>query len=184
MRLAVVLLLVALAVAGGVWWWAARGAHRPGSLAWRAVDRDLAARFSDVPTTTTAALAARLADSTVTPVLLDARTEAEYAVSHLPGAHRVDPDASPAELADALEGIDRERPIVVYCSVGVRSGAVARRLRTAGFARVENLAGSIFRWANEGRPLVRAGRATGAVHPYDAVWGRLLDPDHRAPLPD
>jgi rhodanese-related sulfurtransferase len=184
MRLALVLLVVAVVVAGGVWWWAGRAAHRPGSLAWRAVDRDLATRFSDVPTTTTAALAAQLADSTVAPLLLDARTEAEYAVSHLPGAHRVDPDASPAELADALEGIDRQRPIVVYCSVGVRSGAVARRLQSAGFGRVENLAGSIFRWANEGRPLVRDGRAAVAVHPYDAVWGRLLAPEHRAEVAD
>ncbi|PAP78867.1 hypothetical protein BSZ37_19095 [Rubrivirga marina] len=163
-----------------MWLWAGRAAHRPGSLAWRAVDRDLAARFADVPTTTTAALAAHLADSTVAPVLLDARTEAEYAVSHLPGAHRVDPDASAAELADALDGIDRQRSVVVYCSVGVRSGAVARRLQSAGFEHVENLAGSIFRWANEGRPLVRDGHPVEEVHPYDAVWGRLLDPGRRA----
>ena len=72
---------------------------------------------------------------------------------------------------------------MVYCSVGVRSAGVARRLRAAGFAEVENLEGSVFRWANEGRPLVAAGgAATDVVHPYDAAWGRLLRPERRADL--
>ena len=59
----------------------------------------------------------------------------------------------------------------------------AARLREAGFAHVENLRGSIFEWANEGRPVVRDGREVEAVHPYDAVWGRLLAPERRADLP-
>ena len=113
-------------------------------------------------------------------VLLDARGPDEYAVSHLPGARRVDPDADAAALGSALADVDRRRPVVVYCSVGARSAAVARRLRKAGFERVENLRGSIFRWANEGRPVVRDGEVVGEVHPFDAVWGRLLDPEHRA----
>ena len=41
----------------------------------------------------------------------------------------------------------------------------------------------IFEWANEGRPVVRDGREVEAVHPYDAVWGRLLAPERRADLP-
>lgn len=179
MRLALVLLLAA--VAAGAAWFALGRPHRPDSLAWRAVARDLDARFADVPTTTTAALAARLADSTgPPPLLLDARTEVEYAVSHLPGARRVDPDAEAADLAASLADVDRKRPVVVYCSVGVRSAGVARRLREAGFERVENLEGSIFRWAGEGRPVVRDGEPVDEVHPYDAVWGRLLAPEHRA----
>ena len=180
MRVAVPLLLALAVAAGAAWWWAGRSAHRPGSAAWRAVERDLAARFPDVPTTTPAALAARLADPMAAPVLLDARTAEEYAVSHLPGARRVAPDATAAELADALADVDRQRPVVVYCAVGVRSAGVARRLRDAGFGHVENLEGSIFRWANEGRPLVREGRSVREVHPYDAVWGRLLAPERRA----
>ncbi len=45
---------------------------------------------------------------------------------------------------------------------------------------MQNLKGSIFQWANEGRPVVRDGEPVREVHPYDAVWGRLLDRDLRA----
>ena len=145
------------------------------------MDRDLSARYPGLPTTTPERLAERLGTPEA-PVLLDARQPAEYAVSHLPGARRVDPDATAAELAEALGDVDRQREVVVYCSVGVRSGAVAERLREAGFEDVENLRGSIFRWANQGRPLVRDGQPVEVVHPYNAVWGRLLDPSRRADL--
>ena len=176
----VVLALAVLSAAGLAVYLVLGAPYRPGSLAWRAVGRDLDARFSDVPTTTTAALAAEVERGTA-PVLLDARAPAEYAVSHLPGARRVDPDASVQDLAAVLADVDRQRPVVVYCSVGVRSAGVARRLREAGFARVENLEGSVFAWANEGRPLVTAsGAPAETVHPYDAVWGRLLRPERRA----
>ena len=182
MRTALALLALVAVAAGGLWWWTSR-AHRSGSAAWQAVDRELAARYDDVPTTTPAALAARL-DAGDAPLLLDARTAEEYAVSHLPGARRVDPDATAAELADALADVDRQRPVVVYCAVGVRSAKVARRLGEAGFGEVANLEGSIFRWANEGRPVVRDGREVTEVHPYDAVWGRLLAPERRAEVAD
>ena len=185
------LLALAAAVAGGVWWAARSRPARPDSAAWRAVGAMVAARSPDVRTVSTDALAAEL-DRRPTPLLLDAREPAEYAVSHLPGARRVDPDASAAALADALGGVARDRPVVVYCSVGVRSAGVAERLEDAGFSDVRNLEGSIFRWANEGRPLTRGGgpqtggtqtgEAAERVHPYDAAWGRLLDPARRADL--
>jgi len=141
-------------------------------LTWRAVDRMIAADFPDVPAITTDSLAARLADSTAPrPLLLDARSPEEYAVSHLPGARRVDP------RADSIMGVDtlaRDRPIVVYCSVGYRSARVTAHLQDRGFTNVANLRGSIFRWANEGRPVVRDGTPVRAVHPYGTPWGTLL----------
>lgn len=119
------------------------------------------------------------------PVLLDARDPAEFEVSHLAGARRVDPDATSFEHLR----IPRGARVVVYCSVGWRSGTIADRLRLAGHEDVYNLEGGLFKWANEGRDLRRRG-ALGAgearaerVHPYDTVWGRMLDADRRAPLP-
>ena len=89
-------------------------------------------------------------------LLLDAREPDEYAVSRLAGAHPV-PDAAAALrlLADAKA----DRRIVVYCSVGYRSAAMARQLTDAGFTNVWNLQGSIFQWANEGRPVFKGDRA-------------------------
>jgi rhodanese-related sulfurtransferase len=111
------------------------------------------------------------------PRLLDVREPEEYAVSHLPMALRIDPDAHAGDLPP---DIGKDATIVVYCSVGYRSAALAQRLQTAGFTNVRNLDGSIFKWANEGRPVLRNGREVRQVHPYDSKWGRLLDPPLRA----
>ncbi|WP_022834878.1 rhodanese-like domain-containing protein [Salisaeta longa] len=148
-------------------------------LSWKAVHAMIDATYGAVPTLTTDALAQRLADTTrAAPVLLDARTPEEFAVSHLPGARRIDPGATNYKaLQDTLA---RDTPVVVYCSVGYRSAGVVQQLRQQGFTNVYNLRGSIFQWANEGRPVYRRGRRVQAVHPYDATWGRLLADSLRA----
>lgn len=150
-------------------------------LDWFLVKRTLRGKFHDVDWITTQQLAEWLADKNrPAPVLLDVRTPAEWNVSHLPHARRVDPKATAQEAAD---GLPKDSPIVAYCSVGYRSGLVARRLRAAGFTQVQDLEGSIFQWANEGRPLVHDGQPAQKVHPYNATWGKLLRPEVRAPLP-
>lgn len=148
---------------------------------WSAVNGMIDARFGDVPQITTDSLAQRLnASGAAEVVLLDARTEEEYAVSHLPSARRLDPSATSFPELDSL---NRATPIVVYCSVGYRSARTAQRLREQGFSNVSNLQGSIFRWANEGRPVVRGDSSVRQVHPYDDTWGDLLRPDLRAYTP-
>lgn len=147
---------------------------------WFLLNQSLRHRFPKVEWITTAQLADWLTDEhRPPPVLLDVRTEEEWNVSHLPGARRVDPSA-PIETATA--GIAKGTPIVTYCAVGYRSGALATKLRAAGFASVRNLEGSIFQWANERRPLVRENKLVTTVHPYSTLWGRLLTDDARAPL--
>ncbi|CAN5587605.1 rhodanese-like domain-containing protein [soil metagenome] len=148
---------------------------------WFLVKRSLHSKFHDVPWITTRELADWLADQRrPQPVLLDVRTPAEWNVSHLPGARRVAPEA---DAKTAAHGLPKDTPIVTYCSVGYRSAKMAERLRAAGYRRVQNLEGSIFEWANERRPLVREGEPVVRVHPYNSVWGHLLEPAVRAPLP-
>jgi len=119
---------------------------------------------------------AELAATRRTPLLLDVREPEEFERAHLPGARQVQPERPiPRELLD----LPRETPIVTYCAVGRRSAVFANSLQSAGFTAVRNLDGSIFRWANEGRPLERAGRPATRVHPYDGWWGMLLRPQHR-----
>jgi rhodanese-related sulfurtransferase len=108
-------------------------------------------------------------------ILLDTRSVEEFAVSHLLDAVQVDPDIESTGLAH----LARDARIVVYCSVGYRSGAVARRLSRAGFASVYNLEGGIFEWANQGGTVYRDGKPVDRVHPYDNTWGRLLDEKYR-----
>ncbi|MBW2188974.1 MAG: rhodanese-like domain-containing protein [Deltaproteobacteria bacterium] len=52
------------------------------------------------------------------------RTEAEFEVSHLQGARRVDPDDPKIESLQ----IAPDATVVVYCSVGYRSAAIIKQL--------------------------------------------------------
>ena len=116
------------------------------------------------------------------PVLLDARTSPEFAVSHLRGALPIDPYHPSLRT---LRGISKDSAIVVYSSAGYRGARVASWLRNAGYTTVVNLAGGLFKWANEGRPIVRdQGRPTAMVHPYDQRWGLLVDGKYRAQAAD
>lgn len=147
----------------------------PRSLAFNIIKRHATRKFPTIQWINTQDFARWLEDpAKPQPVILDARTEAEYAVSHLENAQRIDPyDPNVAVLAS------KDTPIVVYCSVGYRSARIAQQLGQAGFSHVYNLEGSLFKWANEERPFFR-DHPTLLVHPYDQLWGRLLKPKYRA----
>lgn len=100
-------------------------------------------------------------------VLIDVREKDEFAISHLPTAVNI-PKATAVQYP-------QNTPIVVYCSVGVRSADFAEQLGDLGFTSVLNLRGSIFAWGNEGYPLVRGNTAVNVVHPYNKKWGKLLN---------
>ena len=154
-------------------------AMRGHAIGWALVNAKIRSEFPDVRRITTAELAAWINDpSRPAPRLLDVRTRAEFDVSHLRGAMHVEPDAAAAAV-----GGRKDQLIVTYCSVGYRSGAFAKKLGEAGYTNVTNLEGSIFRWANEDRPIVSGGRATDKVHPYNRTWGLLLKRQYRAAVP-
>ncbi|MBN3942321.1 rhodanese-like domain-containing protein [Nostoc sp. NMS9] len=111
------------------------------------------------------------------PLVLDARSQTEYAVSHIETGVRIDP------LTDdltAVATVSQDRPIVVYCAVGYRSAKLAQKLDEAGMKCIYNLSGGIFQWANEGRPIFQNGHPTQLVHPYNAIWGKLLKATYHA----
>lgn len=123
-----------------------------------------------VPTVSAAQLAKELGTPQA-PLLLDVRAPAEFKVSHLQGARFVHADS----LATAtLVGVDRDQPVVVYCSVGWRSERLGERLQALGFQQVRNLYGGLFEWVNEGHPVVNARGLTQDVHPYSALWSPWL----------
>ena len=114
------------------------------------------------------------------PVVLDARTEEEYGVSHLQGAQRIDPYRPSLRL---LRGIPKDTAIVLYSSVGYRGARVANFLERQGYTQVYNLDGGAFRWVNAGRPVFRQDRPTAEVHPYNPTWGLLLESQYRIEAP-
>lgn len=140
-------------------------------IGWRFIKLLIRLQFPEVQQLTTAELAAWLEkDHVPQPLLLDARTLEEYQVSHLLNAKPV-----PNNLQDLIdESINLTTPIVVYCSVGYRSAAIARRLQSMGYQNVFNLDGSIFQWINENRSVYQEGQPVTKVHPYNKFWQYLL----------
>lgn len=140
---------------------------------WERTLRLVREAFPEVPQMSTQELAAmRASDTAPDIVLLDARSEAEFKVSHLPGAAL----ANNTRMAlKALEASGPPHTVVVYCSVGYRSSRLAEKLRARGIENVFNLEGSLFQWANEGRPLYLGEERVYQAHPYDEEWGQLLD---------
>ena len=132
-----------------------------------AYDHMLRALYRHTVPTVDAATLRRELQGPAGPVLLDARAPAEFAVSHLLGAQLVPLDSL---ATTQFAGLDRERPVVVYCSVGYRSERVGDRLQALGFKHVRNLYGGLFQWVNEGYPVVNAAGPTTDVHPYSVLW--------------
>ncbi len=157
------------------------GCQRQGAdVTWSEVETRIQEAFPGVPSIDTAALSEVLQDPTRPLLLIDAREPAEFAVSHLPGAVRATSVEHAAELAN---GAPDGATIVAYCSVGYRSANLVAALRDRGLTDVYNLTGSIFRWANEDRPLYRGDVLVRAVHPFDEAWGVLLQADRRSSSP-
>ncbi len=146
---------------------------------WSTTLKMIRAKFPDVAQLSTDSLQTWLDESAMAerPLLLDVREKEEYEVSHLMGAISA---LTEKEALQAMEGVSREKPVVLYCSVGYRSSEMAGFLQKEGFRKVYNLEGSIFAWANEGRPVYRGGERVHKVHPYDRVWGKLLKKALRA----
>lgn len=112
-------------------------------------------------------------------LLLDVRSAKEFAVSHLADAVRVDPGTTKGGFLSDIGSRAEGRRVVFYCAVGWRSSRLAERVGTPlldrGALSVADMSGGIFRWANEGRPLVKDGAMADQVHPVAWPWGRLLE---------
>ena len=112
-------------------------------------------------------------------VLFDVREIEEYAVSRLAGAAQVSPDVTSTVFMQQHGGSLRDKIVIFYCSVGVRSSQLAEQLQDAlretGVQEVYNLNGGIFNWHNENRSLAEDAGSTRYVHPYNEYWGQLLE---------
>ena len=79
----------------------------------------------------------------------------------------------------AVEGIDKNSPVVVYCSVGYRSEKIAEKLSEAGFKDVLNLYGGIFEWDNHGYPLNNDKGECNVIHGYSWTWSKWIDSSYK-----
>jgi rhodanese-related sulfurtransferase len=109
-----------------------------------------------------------------TSVVLDAREKQEYQVSRIENALHIGyKNFDLNELRDLIS--DKNTTLIVYCSVGVRSGKIAEKLIANGYTSVYNLYGGIFDWVNKGYPVYDDNKKrTEKVHVFSKKWGVYL----------
>lgn len=86
-------------------------------------------------------------------LILDVREPAEYNAGHILNARNIplgELDKRAEELAKW-----KEKPIVVACASGSRSGSALGILKKHGFGRAVNLAGGFSAWQQAGLPVGR-----------------------------
>ncbi len=99
-----------------------------------------------MPNLITASEAKQMLDEQQGYVLLDVRTEQEYAEGHIPGALLIPNTELSEKAADLLP--DKEQTILVYCRSGRRSAEAARTLADMGYTQVYDF-GGIIDWPYE-----------------------------------
>ena len=90
---------------------------------------------------------AALIDTAETGLLLDVRTDGEFAIGHIPGAAQI--DFYRDDFREELAKLDANAPVYVYCRSGNRSGQAAKIMKSMGFKTVYNLEGGIGAWARK-----------------------------------
>ncbi|GGD07306.1 rhodanese-like domain-containing protein [Aquisalinus flavus] len=80
--------------------------------------------------------------------VLDVRTAEEFAAGHLPGAINIDYHAD--DFARQLATLPENRPVLVYCRSGNRSGKTVPLLRDLGFADIRHMNGGWLAWQDAG----------------------------------
>lgn len=106
-------------------------------------------------------------------VILDSRELVEFKVSHIEGAILV--GYNHFRLSSLPDSIDKKTPIVVYCTLGVRSEVIANQLIENGYTDVKNLYGGISEWKNKDYIVIDSiQRMTENIHVYSKKWGKWL----------
>jgi hydroxyacylglutathione hydrolase len=82
--------------------------------------------------------------------LLDVRSPSEWDVGHIPGARYL----FLGDLPGGLRDLNPDRPVVVYCASGYRSGLAASILQARGFTAAANVPGGYRAWTAAGFPTV------------------------------
>lgn len=86
-------------------------------------------------------------------LIVDVRETAEWSSGHIPNARHI----ALGQLGKHLSEIEKfkEKPVIVVCASGNRSGSACGTLKKAGFQQVFNLAGGVRSWRDAGLPMTK-----------------------------
>ena len=100
-------------------------------------------------------------------LIVDVRPARERNISIIPGAIS-------QEEFEQQRDLYQEKPIVVYCTIGYRSGKYAKELYQQGF-QVKNLVGGLLAWSHIQGELVNNNGVTSQVHVYKKKFQLVAD---------
>lgn len=84
-------------------------------------------------------------------LVLDVREADEFAAGHLPKARHIPLKELDSRLAELAKF--KDKPVIVTCRTGARSGSACRALKKAGFTNVHNLKGGVPAWQQASLPI-------------------------------
>jgi len=85
------------------------------------------------------------------PLLLDVREIDEFRAGYLMRAKHIPLGQLAAKAEQLAEW--KDKPVIIYCRSGNRSGVACGQLATLGFTKLHNLAGGILAWQHENLPV-------------------------------
>ncbi|MFB6343823.1 rhodanese-like domain-containing protein [Saccharicrinis sp. FJH62] len=89
------------------------------------------------------------------PVIIDVRDMGHYKKYKLSGSVHA---ATKQDLYNAMDTLDKEEPVFVYCEVGFRSNQATKLMAKEGFTNIYNLKKGIRNWKKEHFPVEKISR--------------------------
>lgn len=88
--------------------------------------------------------------------IVDVREADEFAAGHLPDAKHF----PLSKLSERIGELDRfkDKPLIVCCATGMRSGKACKEFTKQGFNNLNSLAGGVDAWVGAGYP-IKKGKA-------------------------
>jgi rhodanese-related sulfurtransferase len=88
--------------------------------------------------------------------IVDVRETDEFIAGHVPNAQHL----PLSKLAERIGELDKfkDKPLIVCCATGMRSGKACKEFTKQGFSRLHSLGGGVDAWVGAGYP-IKKGKA-------------------------
>jgi len=120
-----------------------------------------------------------LVESNPDVVVIDMRNAYEFEVGHFEGAQKIDVDTFREQLPVAVEQFQdaKEKPVVMYCTGGIRCEKASAYFKHHGFKEVYHLEGGIIEYARQAKNLGIDVKFKGKNFVFDRRLGEKITDD-------